>query len=86
MPMFSRFWSMTRTIFNPEFAISIARHDAPTTQFNSQSFGQGYEGGQAAKVWFWAFAIIAIGKVAPNWPLHLLCLRRNGLGSDPVAV
>ena len=44
LSMFSRFWSMTRTMLNPEFAVANAFRDFQTAQFNIQAFGEGDKG------------------------------------------
>ena len=40
MSMFSRFFSMTRTMLNPEFMVTNAFRDFQTAQFNIQAFGE----------------------------------------------
>lgn len=41
LAVFSRFFSMTRTMLNPEFMVTNAFRDFQTAQFNIQAFGEG---------------------------------------------
>lgn len=58
LSMFSRFFSMTRTMLNPEFMITNGLRDFQTAQFNIQAFGENDKGRIAkamAKNWRKAF-------------------------------
>ena len=65
LSMFSRFFSMTRTMLNPEFVVTNAMRDFQTAQFNIQAFGEADKGRIAAamaKNWRKAFLGVMRGQ------------------------
>lgn len=75
MSMLSGFFSMTRTMLNPEFMLTNAFRDFQTAQFNAQAFGINPATGKSDR----AAIALAMGK---NWRKALLGAIRGQKGKE----
>lgn len=84
MSMFSRFFSMTRTMLNPEFMITNGFRDFQTAQFNIQAFGEADKNRIAkamAKNWRKAFLGVMRGqgyKFDTEWSRYFDEFQKSG--------